>query len=187
MQTAVWLVSRELAVAAGPWDIKMLVDDDGEYFCRVLLASDGVRFVPEARVYYREVAATRLSYIGRSEKKLEALWLSMQLHMRYLRSLEDSARTRAACIQYLQNYLFTFYPLRLDIAKEMHRAAALLGGHLFFPTLPWKYAWIKELAGWSWAKHAQLSLPRLKWSFIRFWDKMAGSIEARRCAGNSGT
>jgi len=28
-------------------------DDDGEYFCRVLLASEGVRFVPDARVYYR--------------------------------------------------------------------------------------------------------------------------------------
>jgi len=50
MQTATWLVSRELTEAAGPWDTRLLGDDDGEYFCRVLLASNGVRFVPEAKV-----------------------------------------------------------------------------------------------------------------------------------------
>lgn len=35
MQTATWLKSRELAEAAGPWDTRLLCDDDGEYFCRV--------------------------------------------------------------------------------------------------------------------------------------------------------
>ncbi len=58
MQTATWLVSRELTEAAGPWDIKQLGDDDGEYFCRVLLASKGVCFVREAKVYYRASAST---------------------------------------------------------------------------------------------------------------------------------
>ena len=38
MQTASWLVSRELTEAAGPWDTRLLGDDDGEYFCRVLLS-----------------------------------------------------------------------------------------------------------------------------------------------------
>lgn len=52
MQTATWLTSRELALAAGAWDTRLLSDDDGEYFCRVLLASKGTRFVPEARVFY---------------------------------------------------------------------------------------------------------------------------------------
>jgi len=53
MQTATWLVSRELTEAAGPWDTRLLSDDDGEYFCRVILASDGIRFVPGARVFQR--------------------------------------------------------------------------------------------------------------------------------------
>ena len=33
VQTATWLVSRELTEAAGPWDPRLVVDDDGEYFC----------------------------------------------------------------------------------------------------------------------------------------------------------
>src|SRR5206468_5993044 len=92
MQTATWLVSRELTEAVGPWNTRLLGDDDGEYFCRVLLASDGTRFVPEARVYYRAAGSSSLSYIGRSDRKLEAQWRSMPLHIGYLRSLEDTPR-----------------------------------------------------------------------------------------------
>ena len=69
MQTATWLVSREIAEAAGSWDTRLLGDDDGEYFCRVLMASDGVRFVPEAKVFYRMAGSSSLSYIGRSDRK----------------------------------------------------------------------------------------------------------------------
>ena len=32
MQTATWLVPRAVAEAAGPWDTRLLGDDDGEYF-----------------------------------------------------------------------------------------------------------------------------------------------------------
>ena len=56
MQTATWLTSRELAEAAGPWDTRLHYDDDGEYFCRVLLASEGTRFVPGTGVFYRVTA-----------------------------------------------------------------------------------------------------------------------------------
>jgi glycosyltransferase involved in cell wall biosynthesis len=182
MQTAVWLVSRELAEAAGAWDVSMISDDDGEYFCRVLLASDGIRFVREARVYFRSVGTMRLSYVGRSNRKLEALWRSMQLHISYLRSLEDSERVRAACIKYLQNYLTDFYPLRLDVVEQIYEVAKSLGGQLDAPSLPWKYSWIKSVFGWSWAKRAQLFVPSVKWSIIRSWDKALSRVEARGSA-----
>jgi glycosyltransferase involved in cell wall biosynthesis len=77
MQTATWLTSRELADAAGPWDTRLISDDDGEYYCRVLLASKGTRFVPEAKVFYRVTSSSRWSYIGTSDKKKTAMLLSM--------------------------------------------------------------------------------------------------------------
>lgn len=183
MQTAVWLVSRELTEAAGPWDTSMVFDDDGEYFCRILLASDGIRFVREARVYYRLVGTTSVSYVGRSNRKLEALWRSMQLHISYLRSLEDSERVRAACIRHLQNYLIDFYPLRLDLVEQLHQTAKDLGGQLQVPDLSWKYSWIKTLFGWGWAKRAQLFLRNIKWSLIRSWDKALSRINGWGFAG----
>ena len=81
MQTATWLTSRELVEEAGPWDICQLSDDDGEYFCRVLLASQGTRFVPEAKVFYRITPSSRLSYVGSSNKKKDAFLVSIKLHL----------------------------------------------------------------------------------------------------------
>lgn len=171
MQTATWLVSRELTEAAGPWNTQLLGDDDGEYFCRVLLQSEGVRFVPEAKVYYRASGASSLSYIGRSGRKMEAQWRSMELHIAYLRSLEDSSRVRATCVRYLQNWLGSFYPERLDIVQLAEQRATELGGVLKVPRLSWKYAWIRALFGWTLAKRAQVFAPRVRWAMVRYWDK----------------
>ena len=102
MQNATWLVSRELAEAAGPWDTRLHYDQDGEYFARVLLASEGTRFVPGTGIFYRATGSGSISYIGNSDKKKDSLLRSMKLHIQYLRSLEESERVREACLTYLQ-------------------------------------------------------------------------------------
>lgn len=180
MQTATWLVSRELTQAAGPWDSRLAFDDDGEYFCRVMLASDGIRFVPESQVFYRVTPSSRVSIIGQSDKKKESMLLSMQLHIKYLRSLEDSQRVRAACLTYLQNWLINVYPERPDLVQKLEELAVELGGRLEPPRLRWKYAWIRPLFGWGAAKQAQFALPQVKVSLTRFWDGAIYKLENSR-------
>jgi glycosyltransferase involved in cell wall biosynthesis len=171
MQTATWLTSRELTEDAGAWNTQLLSDDDGEYFCRVLLASSGTYFVPEAKVFYRITPSSRLSFIGNSDKKKDSQLISMRLHVQYLLSLEDSERTRKACVRYLQTWYDIFCPERADIVKELKDLAAELGGELQQPKLRWKYAWMKPLFGWKTAKSAQNMLPQLKATCIRQLDK----------------
>jgi glycosyltransferase involved in cell wall biosynthesis len=180
MQTSSWLVSRELTDAAGPWDTSLLGDDDGEYFCRVILVSSGVRFVTESKVYYRASGANSLSYIGRSDKKREAQLRSMKLHVGYLRSLDDSQRARAACVTYIQSWLIFFYPERMDLVRQAEQMAGELGGKLEVPHLSWKYSWIRTIFGSRLARHSQIFLPRLRWSVVRFFDKMAFRLENRK-------
>jgi glycosyltransferase involved in cell wall biosynthesis len=162
MQTATWLVSRELTQVAKPWDVRLVNDNDGEYFCRVILASSGIRFVPDAKVYYRIGPSRRLSVIGKSDKKKNTRFLSMKLHVQYLRSLEDSERVREACITYLQNWLINFYPERPDILRELDALAQSLGGRFATPELRWKYRWMIPFFGWSAAKSVQMEMPELK-------------------------
>ena len=178
MQTATWLVSRELVEATGPWDTRLLGDDDGEYFCRVLLASDGVRFVPESKVYYRRSGVSSLSYIGLSDKKMDAQMCSIQLHIRYLHSLEDSSRVQEACVMYLQNWLPFFYPNRPDLLKQAEEMATSLGGTLYLPKLSWKAQLVSFLVGQQQVKRARTMIERVKWSVIRGWDKMLFSVES---------
>jgi glycosyltransferase involved in cell wall biosynthesis len=167
MQTGTWLVSRELTEKAGPWDTRLVTDDDGEYFCRVLLASNGVKFVTERGVYYRMPGTDNVSYIGLSPKKAEAQFLSMTLHIDYLRSIDDSPRARAACLQYLRTWAIHFIPARMDIFHKMQSLAASLGGKLEMPQLSWKYTWIRAFFGWAAARRVQVAAPALKWKLVR--------------------
>ena len=177
MQTSTWLTSRTLVEAAGTWNTKLLSDDDGEYFCRVLLASKGTRFVPEARVFYRLSSSGRLSQIGTSNIKKDAMLVSMKLHIAYLRSLEESQRVREACLTYVQNWFGIFYPERPDIVAELQSLASQLGGKLEKPRLSWKYAWMEPVVGFEAAKQVQTILPQFKASLVRSWDRAMFGLE----------
>ena len=184
MQTATWLTSREVAEAAGKWDTSLVCDDDGEYFCRVLLASEGTRFVPGTGVFYRVTTRKRLSYIGDSDEKKESQFRSMKLHIKYIRSLEESDRVRTACVTYLRTWYLSFYPERQDIVAEMQNMAAQLQGHLEPPRLGWKYAWMKPVFGWKAAKSAQATLPHLKLACVKQCDRALYNLEGRRAGAN---
>ncbi|HSS98935.1 MAG TPA: glycosyltransferase family A protein [Terriglobales bacterium] len=178
MQTATWLVSRELTELAGPWDTRLMGDDDGEYFCRVLFRSSGVRFVTDAKVYYRITGSNRWSYIGLSNKKMEAHALGMRLQIGYVRSVEDSERVRAACLNYLQTWLIYFYPDRADLVSELRNLAKSVDGDLEIPAFSWKYDWIQKLFGFAAAKRAQLLYNQVKSSVLGASDKVMCLIDS---------
>ena len=184
MGNSTWLVSRELAEAAGPWDTRLHYDQDGEYFARVLLASEGTRFVPGTGIFYRVTGSNRVSHIGTSDKKKDSLFRSMKLHVQYLRSLEESERVRKACLTYLQTWYDSFYPERPDLVAELQVLAAQLQGHLDLPRLRWKYAWLTPVFGWKAAIWAQRTLPHFKTSCIRHCDKAIYRIETMKAVAS---
>lgn len=179
MQNATWLVKRELVEKAGPWHTGLYYDQDGEFFCRVLLASEGTCFVPGTGIYYRRSGSGSISNIGNSDRKKESLLLSIKLHIKYFLAVEDSARTRAACVQCLQNWFSIFYGSRPDLAAEMELLAVSLGGRLTPPKLPWKYAWIQKVWDWNTANTVQMNYNRLKGAALRAFDNAIFKFERR--------
>ena len=69
--------------AAGPWDERLSLDDDGEYFARVVAASQRIKFVPAAHSYYRRGHVGSLSR-SLSDRACESLLLSLQLRIGHL-------------------------------------------------------------------------------------------------------
>ncbi len=177
MQTATWLVSRELTETAGPWDTRLLGDDDGEYFCRVLSASDGIHFVNNARTYYRISGSGSLSFVGDSDRKLAAQCLSCKLHVDYVLKLDTSERSRAACVKYLQKYVSMFHGRHAELEHELQRMATSLGGSLHPPTLPRKYAWLQRLIGWTAATKSRRMYNAMKWSVAKAYDRQLFALE----------
>ena len=179
MNPAVWLVSRELADLAGPWNVRTAPDDDGEYITRVVVASKKVRFVPEARCYYRKSNPKSLSK-DLSEKALEGILLSITLCTAYLRSLEDSERTKAACWRVLQTSIARLYPSRTDIPKRANDLAEELGNSLLPPVLDWKYSLATRFLGQNWARKAQKTSARFRQTIARDWDKLLYNLSEKR-------
>ncbi|MGJ5813867.1 glycosyltransferase family 2 protein [Paludibaculum fermentans] len=179
MANANWLVSRELTQAVGPWDTRLTLDDDGEYFGRILMASSGTRFVPEAKVFYRRTGPTSLSYLGCSGEKLSSRFLAIELQTRYARSLEDSLRVRTACVKFLQDSLVTSNLGKPHLDERAVQLAATLGGRLIQPKVSWKYAWIQQLFGRPAARQAQLLMQTYKWTLKRSWDNALSCCDTK--------
>jgi glycosyltransferase involved in cell wall biosynthesis len=170
MVPAVWLVSRELTEASGPWNEELTLDDDGEYFSRVVAASTLVRFVPAAKSYYRQENATSLSRAS-SDAACRSLLKSLKLSTMHLMRLEDSPRTRAAAIAYLQVWMQYFYPEKKALLSELDAFATELGGRLEAPVLKPPYDYIRWLFGWRAAKKALRAKFVAKLWALKHWDQ----------------
>lgn len=126
MPPAAWLAPRRLLDCVGPWDETLSLNDDGEYFARVMLASSGIVFCPEARSYYRSNIAGSLS--GRKDAKaLDSLYRSTVSITRHLLAAEASPRTRAAAGRAWMLTAFEVYPVRADLARAAERQARAFG------------------------------------------------------------
>jgi glycosyltransferase involved in cell wall biosynthesis len=171
MSLDAWLVSRKLTEIAGPWDERLVRDNDGDYSCHLVLASDKVIFVPEAKSYYRAGNFGSLS-TGRTREVYESFFLSQSACIERLRTLEDSDRTKMASLMLLQKWFIFFYPEYPHIIEKAVTLAKELGGELQLPVLKWKYAWLRKIFGWKAAKLAQHLMPMSKVIIRRNWDKL---------------
>ena len=173
MNPSTWLVSRRLTELSGPWDKRLSLsgDDDGEYICRIITNSQVVKFVPEAKSYYRIGNFGSLSW-GFGLKAPEAFYLSICQCIAHLLSLEDSSRTRQACLIFLQNRLSNFYPNHTAILEKGSILAQELGENLIIPSPSRKFMFVSKMLGCERAKELKRSLWRRKLVISRNWDRV---------------
>ena len=171
MFPASWLVSRHLVEAAGPWDESLSMDDDGEYMCRLVATSCCVKFVPRARCYYRIGNPSSLSS-QTSASAMRSEFHSIRLCIDHLLSLEDSAKTRHACVRLLQDNLPQFYPEHSDLVAQSHSLAHSLCGALHTPRERAHFKLFRSVLGWQRAKQLRGRLNATKLSLRRTLDRL---------------
>ncbi len=167
-----WLVSRKLTELAGQWNEKLTLNDDGDYFCRVVSHAERIRFIQEAKCYVRRGNPGLSSIKIRSTGKQDSQAASIISNIRMLRAIEDSERVRTACLKLLQRWSVHVYPERHDIMSEIALLASDLGGQIHPPVLKLKYRLLQKAFGWKITKKAQLLLPALRSIPEKEWDRM---------------
>lgn len=169
MNPATWLVSRKLTELAGPWDERLVRDNDGEYICRVMTVSEAVRFVDKAVSYYRVGNLGSLS-TSTSNSACESLLLSLDLCTQYLLSLEDSVRSRNACLNVVKSWVPFLYPDKKEALLKLKVLASQFGGDLEAPQVAWKYWLLHKCFGWQVTKRVMTDCRRVKLTTVRNLD-----------------
>jgi glycosyltransferase involved in cell wall biosynthesis len=155
----VWLAPRAVLAAAGPWNETLSLDDDGEYFARVLLRASGIRFVADARSYYRSHGGPRVS-AGRGERAARSSFRSCELKERHLLAVEDSPRTRDALAQNWQRFVWEQLLDAPALARRARERSQALAPGLPPPDGPRAYRLAARVLGWTRARRLQLSVLR---------------------------
>ncbi len=170
MHPAAWLVPRSLSQRAGMWDETLSLNDDGEYFCRVILASHEVRFCQDAISYYRSGLTGSLS--GRkTDTAWRSAFASVEQSIQYLLARENSPRTRQVVANLLQRLIYEVYPDVPDLRHKASLQVQQLGGATerpmggpFFQSMAMLLGWERSKALKNWiykVGYQRLALGRL--------------------------
>ena len=154
MFPALWLIPRAVIERVGPWREDLSLNNDAEYFTRVVLASSGVLFCPGARCYYRSGQGGNLS--GR---KTRAAWLSQfkvldECERRVL-AREDSERMRRGFALSWQHFAHYCYPYDAGISEKALVRAAKLHEVRVRPDGGPAFRLASRLLGWRLARRLQ--------------------------------
>jgi glycosyltransferase involved in cell wall biosynthesis len=154
MHPAAWLVPRAISDQAGCWHEELSLNDDGEYFARVVLASQGVRFCWGAKSYYRSGNSTSLS-TSKSYAAWRSAFQSIDLIVNNLLAKEDSGRIRQVCANAFQQLVYEIYPDAPDIRAQASLKISAFGSSNLRPKGSPSFERLSKLTGWRVAKLIQ--------------------------------
>jgi len=166
-----WLVSRQLAVLAGPWNENLRINQDGEYFARVVSKASFVKYIKEAKCYYRRGNTKSISNT-RTMLTIKYLSLANNLCVDTLISLENSIRTRKAAFIFLQRFVsrILFIDDLSIVVENNNRIESLGGSKVVRSYTSLKFKFFSKLFGRSLARKSKSILWDLEIKLKSFWD-----------------
>jgi glycosyltransferase involved in cell wall biosynthesis len=161
MANFAWLAPRAVLERAGSWQESLSLNDDGEFFSRVLLAASAVVFCGNARGFYRFIATPRLS--GRRDRAaLLSAFTAIDLSCRRLSQRCDSPVAEKACATQYQRFAYDAYPDAPDLVAAAERCAREFGGSELRPAGGRAFQFLAKGFGWKLGKRCQRAWQGLK-------------------------
>jgi len=118
---SMWLTPANLIKKAGYWNEELIINQDGEYFARVLLHANEIVFCKRSIVYYRSGNKESVSQSIFNEIKACSLLKSYQLYTLAISDKSASKDVNKALARNFAGFIYRFdtlYPDLSNIAKE---------------------------------------------------------------------
>ena len=120
-----WLIPKPIIDKAGLWDERLSLHDDGEFMCRVLLASKGNVFVENTVVYYRQVASS-LSRQNQSYRAAKSALEVCESYRKQVLFVKDGPRVRQALVNNYRRFMYEFHPKHKDLLQQARQSIQTL-------------------------------------------------------------
>lgn len=120
LQTTCYMVPRQLVIESGGWNEKVLLNQDGEFFSRILMIAERAFFIPQAKVYYRTGEYMTVSKAN-SEKKLASLLYTFINYRKNALAHKDNKKVRKALSYNFTYFIYLYgnsYPSLYEMAKD---------------------------------------------------------------------
>jgi len=155
MFPAMWLIPSEIARRVGPWNESLTLNNDAEYFTRVVLSSERVLFCQGAQAYYRSGNLESLSAL-KTSKAWASQFKVIELCQEYILSVEPSQRMSVSFAYAWQRLAHSSYPydpglanLALERADQLYPVRAPVSGGP-------KFQAVAKIIGWRAARKIQV-------------------------------
>ena len=147
---------RDLFAQAGPWDESLRINQDGEFFARVIAKSKGVLFQKGPHVLYRTSSKDSVSQF--TPGKAESLFKSIESMAQTALSVETSPRMKQMIANRWQAFIYTSYPHRKDLnIRAQKKIKQLPTPSISNPNTVSKTSFMfAQLFGWKTLTHARL-------------------------------
>jgi len=148
-----WLTPRAVIDKAGTWDESLIKDQDGEFFCRVAMASEGICYAKNVLCYYRKHDQIGSISSGKSEKHLDSQLQAQNSKFEQLNTDENSNAFKTAMALQYKIIGIDAYPENKAIYKDALTRVVQNGGSDYEPVLGGRFIeYIKATFGWKTAK-----------------------------------
>jgi glycosyltransferase involved in cell wall biosynthesis len=156
IQTNSWLIPRTIIEKSGNWRSYRCPDDDGEFFTRVLLSSEGVIYVPGVYNYYRRTTRENKLSGNTNKKYLQNTLLTIDLKFLYIQRLRSDEKIRAAFARQYLDYAVFNYGLQNVLSAIAYRKYKDLNYGVKLPKFGGKIVNLfTKLFGWKVARRFQ--------------------------------
>lgn len=162
VQTSAWLTPRSVCEKIGPWNEDLLINQDGEYFARAVLASKGIRTTGGTNYYRRFVSGNNVSAKYNKRENLKSAVLSLKLIDEYISRHTQSEAYQRAMATLFREIAINAYPMFMDIVKQCESRVSQSGQKPDLPVMGGTIVeTIKKNFGWKAAKRLRLLVHKI--------------------------
>ncbi|REE27448.1 glycosyl transferase family 2 [Winogradskyella pacifica] len=149
-QTSVWLTHRNIITKTGGWDESLRINQDGEFFSRVMFNVKEIIFSKDAFVYYRMGNASSISQLNKhSNIKAESLLKSYILYKNHAVTFNAIESVKEGLANNFLTYIYRYYNHFPELVKQAENEFTNLGYKKMWPVGGKRFRQLANIIGFK--------------------------------------